>query len=799
MAAAYIPLRLEDSLETARVPDGNQEQSKTSGPIIQFTSAIYIVKAKDEKEIICDIMRIGPMTGSVSFSYATQESSAIAGRQFEATSGKLEMGPGEPSATITVPIHNDPRWNPTTEFTVTLSDPRGCTLGLYLKVARVKVIDAGTFPADKFEQQVAQDDGVEKIGKFSLFASFISTLWHFDNIWWKTILTIIIDQLKNVYVYIKLMTAIYMVDTVFDMKNSELQDTERLTASYCVASLILGPMFVLYLGDWLKIKMDIAGHLERDLSKCVFRKFMNYNEKSREDVPTTDMVTAVAIDVRGTTDAYAKVMGMIRLAGKLCISIIFTLQQNPSAWWAVVLVPVLMIVWGLIRTNVFLDASKATGDTEGPFVGFINEMLSKLPLIADYQQRPQINERFASKAEEFRKVKIPETMVSHNNMFVPKLLGPALVALYTAIGASLVLQGQLNLGVYLATISVFGDICDAFSEMFGLVMDCISTFPGLLDITKLLNKEIDVPSWKDVNRKRRSETDKQRKEKLTTTKSTVGEQSVPASDQLEITFKDMSFAYPGQDALLQNLNLSCPQGCICSIVGQPGTARKTLMELIAHKKFPKDGMIFVPSHLRILYVAADPVLMDLSVWENLVFGNHKGNNPDRVESILTALKMDDILALCTKELAARKKEIPSGLASGEDPEEMPEQADPEQNKNQSSLASLRATQRAEIHLARAFIMNPEVLVLHRPFMHWPSTGVSESHDRFLQAFREHRDNRGFKMPPETVSQRRPRTVFFTPEDQEEGKLADQSWVMSKGKGNQMQVTETKPNQEPPAT
>lgn len=217
----------------------------------------------------------------------------------------------------------------------------------------------------------------------------------------------------------------------------------------------------------------------------------------------------------------------------------------------------------------------------------------------------------------------------------------------------------------------------------------------------------------------------------------------------------------------------------------------TLLQLIAHKLFPSRGNIFVPSHLRILYVSPEPVLLKLSVWENITFGNKHANNPFRVESILKELQMDSILAMCSEDLAQRKLEF-SGKAStvkAETPKEPhPHTAEEDldhahhDHKDQAGLAldKLRATQKACIHLARAFIMNPELLVLHRPFMYYPKDsgdGADHSYAHIMDALLEHRDNRGFKMPAETLSERRPRTVFYSPDTRDEEILADHCWVL----------------------
>lgn len=102
------------------------------------------------------------------------------------------------------------------------------------------------------------------------------------------------------------------------------------------------------------------------------------------------------------------------------------------------------------------------------------------------------------------------------------------------------------------------------------------------------------------------------------------------------------------------------------------------------------------------------------------------------------------------------------------------------------LDKLRSSQKANIHLARALIMNPEVMVMHRPFMHFPAAGDEggKTAERIRDVFLEHRDNRGFQMDISDKHLRRPRTMFFTPDSSEEAAIADICWMLPSDIGGQ---------------
>jgi len=75
----------------------------------------------------------------------------------------------------------------------------------------------------------------------------------------------------------------------------------------------------------------------------------------------------------------------------------------------------------------------------------------------------------------------------------------------------------------------------------------------------------------------------------------------------------------------------------------------------------------------------------------------------------------------------------------------------------SWIDSMTITELQKLHLARAFVMNPEVLVLQRPVDDFCGEGIRLT----TAAFRQHVDNRGFCQPEVDVSRRRPRTIFMT--------------------------------------
>jgi len=82
-----------------------------------------------------------------------------------------------------------------------------------------------------------------------------------------------------------------------------------------------------------------------------------------------------------------------------------------------------------------------------------------------------------------------------------------------------------------------------------------------------------------------------------------------------------------------------------------------------------------------------------------------------------------------------------------------------------------------IHLARAFIYGPEVLIMDRPAQNLPS----EAADSVITLLREFCDYNGLELPADGLLKRRPRTVIISSARVSALKLADVAWQVGNHK------------------
>ena len=72
--------------------------------------------------------------------------------------------------------------------------------------------------------------------------------------------------------------------------------------------------------------------------------------------------------------------------------------------------------------------------------------------------------------------------------------------------------------------------------------------------------------------------------------------------------------------MLESVTFTVMQGHMAVVLGPHRQGKNTLLKLIAGLLSPTHGTIFIPTHLRVLHVGQEPIMMELSLMDNLCFG-----------------------------------------------------------------------------------------------------------------------------------------------------------------------------------
>ena len=134
--------------------------------------------------------------------------------------------------------------------------------------------------------------------------------------------------------------------------------------------------------------------------------------------------------------------------------------------------------------------------------------------------------------------------------------------------------------------------------------------------------------------------------------------SSPSSWSGEITFRDITFAYPtrADETTLSNINLKIKPGETIALVGPSGAGKSTFIQLLQRFYDPDQGVIFLDGidiktmnrlefRKSIALVPQDPVIFATTVMENIRFGNPGANDEEIYEAARSAAAHDFISEL----------------------------------------------------------------------------------------------------------------------------------------------------------
>ncbi|CAE7904313.1 ttc30a [Symbiodinium necroappetens] len=326
-------------------------------------------------------------------------------------------------------------------------------------------------------------------------------------------------------------------------------------------------------------------------------------------------------------------------------------------------------------------------------------------------------------------------------------------------------------------------------------MSVISKFEPLVDITIFLNRPTDVRDLKELVNRRIKETSDQRTRLMQLAMPTPP--GMVRTDMIPIRLEGLSYKPGASGELFHNVDLSVEQGKLVALQGEHRSGKTKLIRLMAGGITPTTGKVIMPSHLRCLLVTHQVLLMDASPLQNLFFGDPLAvANPEERHRALWIL--DKLRMMRTREVAEQEIEILQEPLSDEeqvDPgccsksgkvEPLPAHAQwlpPDGSRRAQELQlelrgwqdSLSFQEKAKLHIARALIVNPEILILEKPLMNF-----DERESQLVQGvLREYVSNRGVALSADSRDSRRPRTCFYTAE-REDASQTDVVWKCGAG-------------------
>lgn len=722
--------------------------------ILQFGSSVYFA---DENKGIAeiDIVRLGDTSGTTTVKYATMDASAVAGIKYEGQEGVLEYKPQELSKTVVIRLLTDDLWDTTVEFGLQLTHPKGGELFNGAQKARVKILDDDDFPTNKFKQKYAMY-GLAGISKVSLFVEYCKMGLRDRTIRRPAVKCLIYDQIQNLNLIFFLLIKLYLIDIILNADETGFIDSDS-TLLVAVASAMIAAQLATSATSIHRVSLRIGGKSRMKLQSNLLRKFLNYDECLRSTVGLSDLMLSITHhSPELVNNGFLVMFDLLQELGKMGLLVVYQVwlssrtDSGAEALWAgiapVIFIPICMSLFLYIRHPATDRLKLKMMTREKNLASVVESVAHNARTIIDYSGRVKTMERIEDLIHELNhSVNGVRANNVVNNQFAP-CLAYALTATYVVLGGHLVLNGALSLGTFLVTIDMYQRIAALWGNIYKVILLIHSVLPSLEIIFWHMNLATDLFERRDLNQVCCSIGVEERKKAREKRKE---DGVLFAIDMLPIRLGNVSFNYkpetvadlnhqitssvksirearekkndvkaipadPNDKAAdiagIQNINVDLQQGKLIAFVGRRGQGKTTLLKIIGGVLLPK-GDYYMPTHLKVIHVMQQPVFFEATLMDNLCYGVRAGS-PDA--------NMDRVLAICRCLMVS--EQMIQTIIAGE-----VHQWD----------EHLSLTQKVALHIARALIANPEVLVIHKPLITF-DTGTARAVMETLQHFVQER-------------------------------------------------------------
>jgi len=305
----------------------------------------------------------------------------------------------------------------------------------------------------------------------------------------------------------------------------------------------------------------------------------------------------------------------------------------------------------------------------GDLLAAVSESVVGAATIRAYGVEDRTAARIDHAIEEHRRAAVGAQVRSVLTFSTGQLVAGLTLAVTMAVGTIQAARGHLSLGELLAftfLVNLFTQPVQQATEILNELQNAVA---GWRRVIGVIDTPADVADPGDAG------------------------QSLPRGP-IEVEFVGVSFAYPGGDTVLHDVDLTIAPRSRVAIVGETGSGKSTLAKLLTRLMDPTEGQVrldgvdlrevrFSSLRERVVMVPQEGFLFDATLLENVRFGRPSASEAD-VRLALTELGLDPWLS-----------GLPLGLRT-----EVGQRGE-----------SLSAGERQLVALARAYLADPDLLVL----------------------------------------------------------------------------------------
>jgi ABC-type multidrug transport system fused ATPase/permease subunit len=330
------------------------------------------------------------------------------------------------------------------------------------------------------------------------------------------------------------------------------------------------------------------------------------------------------------------------------------------------LIPVFILVRRRFQDRL-RHASDSVQERSGKLIGFLEEHLSaivQVQLLSCEQREARRFARISSDVVRAQMKRRGTELLFSSLLYLIIIAGMAGVLSY---GGYQVMSGTLTAG---GLVAFYGYTLQLFIPLYGVV----DIYAKVQRVAASARRLLEITEAKSILRD--------------------GERPLRVDAPAAVELKDVCFSYDSERPVLNALNLRMDRGERVALAGMSGNGKSTIAKLVARMYDARAGTVLLDGtdvrdfrlkSLRsaVIFVPQDPVLFDVTLRENLLYGNPQASD-DEIEQVTKLAQLEVLI-----------NRLPKGLD---------ESLGPRGNR-------LSGGERQRVALARALLQHPKVLIL----------------------------------------------------------------------------------------
>lgn len=386
----------------------------------------------------------------------------------------------------------------------------------------------------------------------------------------------------------------------------------------------------LYVGKAMII--HIRTNVVQDVRNELMDKILDFDLSYFSDQRRGDIISKMIVDVKEIEVSIISSLEMLFKDPVLIavyMYVLFVMSVKLSLI-VVILFPVSAIIIGQIGKNLKKGTFRGQ-ERIGALVGMLQETLSGIKIVKAFSAEKYVNDRFKEQNRNFSslfsKVWRKRSLANPVN----DIIGTVSILIIMWFGGKMVLSDNATLTsqVFIGYLAVFTQVISPAKSFSGGYYNVLKGLASVERINSILNHQYKIDDADDAI------DIKKFKEK--------------------IEFRNVLFGYDDENqTVLDNISFTIEKGQTVALVGQSGSGKSTIVDLIPRFYDPHSGDVLIDgvsvknyqiTLLRNLfgYVNQEPILFNDSIYNNLLFGNSNATELEVKEAAKRAFAHEFIM------------------------------------------------------------------------------------------------------------------------------------------------------------